>query len=119
MAKTQYRYINDEHRNAVEQALSDPRGPRLGVFAANHTTLVDAAYIDLFGTRYSHLRGDDRPLEVWYKTSDGWVDITAREQLRWDIEHRTQEVRAAEQRQLINEAKRIRASRDNTGDIWS
>lgn len=111
MNKTTYKYISDDHRNIVEKALRDPRGPRPGAFAASHLHLVDAMYIDLFSTRYSRLREDGRPLEVWFKTSDDWVDITAREQLRWDIEQRTQEVRAAEQRQLIDEAKRILASR--------
>ena len=111
MTKTTYSYIDDDHRNIVEQALADPHGPRLGSFAATHSHIVDAPYIDLFGTRYSRLREDGRPHEVWYKTSDGWVDITAREQLRWDIEQRKQEVRAAEQRQLIDEAKRLMATR--------
>lgn len=111
MTKTTYSYIDDDHRNIVEQALANPHGPRLGAFAATHRHIVDAPYIDLFGTRYSRLREDGRPREVWYKTSDGWVDITAREQLRWDIEQRKQEVRAAEQRQLIDEAKRLMATR--------
>ena len=112
MNKTTYKYISDDHRNISEEALRDPRGPRPGAFAANHCHLVDAMYIDLFSTRYSRLREDGRPLEVWAKTSDDWVDITAREQLRWDIEQRTQEVRAAEQRHLIEEAERILASRE-------
>lgn len=111
MTKTTYTYINDEHRDIVEQALADLHGPRLGAFAATHRHIVDAPYIDLFGTRYSRLREDGRPLEVWYKTSDDWLDITAREQLRWDIEQRKEEVRAAEQRQLIEEAKRLMATR--------
>lgn len=109
MDKNTYRYISDEHRAEVERALCDLRGPRLGAFAANHRHIVDAAYIDLFGTHYSQLRADGRPTDVWSKTSSGWVDITAREQLRWDIAQRTAEVRAAEQRQLIDEAKRLLA----------
>lgn len=109
MNKTTYRYISDEHRNDVEQALHDPHGPRLGAFAANHCHLVDAAYIDLFGRHYSQLRADGRPLDVWSKTSSGWVDITPAEQLRWNIAQRTAEVRAAEQRQLIDEAKHLLA----------
>ena len=117
MNKTTYKYISDDHRNIVEEALHDPRGPRPGAFAANHRHLVDAVYIDLFSTRYSRLREDGRPLEVWVKTSDDWVEITDREQLRWDIEQRTQEVRAAEQRQLIEEAKRLMAARtQSTGE---
>lgn len=116
MNKTTYKYISDDHRNIAEEALRDPRGPRPGAFAANHRHLVDAMYIDLFSTRYTRLREDGRPLEVWVKTSDDWVDITAREQLRWDIEQRTQEVRAAEQRQLIDEAKRLMAARIQSTD---
>lgn len=111
MNKTTYRYISDEHRVAVEQALNDPHGPRLGAFATTHSNLVDAAYIDLFGTCYSRLREDGRPVDVWSKTSSGWVDITPAEQLRWDIAQRTAEVRAAEQRHLVDEAKRLLASR--------
>ena len=112
MTKPTYRYIDDTHRRLVEQALADPCSPRPGAFAANHGNLVDAAYIDLFGTHYSRLCQDGRPEEVWTKTSDDWVDITVREQLRWDIKQRTQEVRAAEQRQLIAKAKRLMATRD-------
>lgn len=106
-----YTYISDEHRAAVEQALRDPRGPRPGLFASTHSHLVDAAYIDLHGTRYTRNAPDGRPVEVWHKTSDGWVDVTAAEQLRWNIAQRTAEVRAAEQRQLIDEAKAILAAR--------
>lgn len=113
---TSYRYICDDHRLAVEQALCDPRGPRLGAFAENHRHLVDAAYIDLYGTSYQLLRSDGRPTDAWTKTSDGWVDITPREQLRWDIGQRTEEVRRAEQRELIAQARALREAKLRGGD---
>lgn len=109
---TPYTYTSDDHRLAVQRALSDPHGPRLGAFAENHKHLVDAAYIDLYGTSYASLRSDGRPTDAWYKTVDGvWVDITPREQLRWDIGQRTEEVRRAEQRELIAKARALREAK--------
>ena len=116
-ATTSYRYTCDDHRLAVEQALRDPHGPRLGAFAENHRYLADAAYIDLYGTSYQSLRSDGRPTDAWYKTVDGvWVDITPREQLRWDIGQRTEEVRRAEQRELIAQARALREAKLQGGD---
>lgn len=104
-----YRHLSDEHRHLVERYLHD--GYLLGAFAEAHGHLVDAAYIDAFGQHYTARDSKGRPVDDWTKTSDGWLDTTARAQLQYDIEQAKTDVKRAE----LREAGRWRKQADGPG----
>lgn len=99
MTKIRYTYIDDNHRTISEQALKDPRGPKLGGFAQSHPALVDAVYIDLFSTCYTRRSTAGKIMEQWTKQDKIWFDTTREAQLAED--------REAKQKELVRVAKQL------------